>query len=53
VIVVDSKIYKQLGEPSDEENDMLDLAFGLTDTYYLLLSNISHASGLVWVAKSS
>lgn len=26
-------------EPSDEENDMLDLAFGLTETYvYLFLS---------------
>lgn len=23
-------------EPSDEENDMLDLAFGLTETYNLI-----------------
>eukprot|EP01116_Phalansterium_solitarium_P003404 TRINITY_DN14223_c0_g1_i1.p1 TRINITY_DN14223_c0_g1~~TRINITY_DN14223_c0_g1_i1.p1 ORF type:complete len:161 (+),score=6.75 TRINITY_DN14223_c0_g1_i1:58-540(+) len=32
VIVKDPKIYEKLGEPSDEENDMLDLAFGLTET---------------------
>jgi len=32
VIVKDPEIYKSLGEPSDEENDMLDLAFGLTET---------------------
>jgi len=32
VIVVDEKFYKMLPEPTDEENDMLDLAFGLTNT---------------------
>jgi len=32
VIVKDPNLYKKLGEPSDEENDMLDLAFGLTAT---------------------
>eukprot|EP00696_Hemimastix_kukwesjijk_P016518 gnl/Hemi2/4964_TR1720_c0_g1_i1.p1 gnl/Hemi2/4964_TR1720_c0_g1~~gnl/Hemi2/4964_TR1720_c0_g1_i1.p1 ORF type:complete len:169 (+),score=17.78 gnl/Hemi2/4964_TR1720_c0_g1_i1:27-533(+) len=32
VIVVDPAIYAKLPEPSDEENDMLDLAFGLTAT---------------------
>jgi len=32
VIVKDPKLYELLGEPSDEENDMLDLAFGLTET---------------------
>ena len=32
VIVVDPAVYAQLPEPSDEENDMLDLAFGLTET---------------------
>jgi len=25
--------YNKLEEPTDEENDMLDLAFGLTETY--------------------
>jgi ferredoxin len=35
VIVVDEKFYKMLPEPTDEENDMLDLAFGLTNTYHL------------------
>ena len=33
VIVSDPEVYNSLPEPSDEENDMLDLAFGLTETY--------------------
>jgi len=31
-VIVDPDYYKNLAEPCDEENDMLDLAFGLTDT---------------------
>lgn len=29
-------MYDLLEEPEDEENDMLDMAFGLTDTYVLI-----------------
>ncbi|XP_010552858.1 PREDICTED: uncharacterized protein LOC104823133 [Tarenaya hassleriana] len=32
VIVTDTEYYNKLEEPTDEENDMLDLAFGLTET---------------------
>lgn len=32
-VIVDPKFYSKLPEPTDEENDMLDLAFGLTETY--------------------
>lgn len=32
VIVADSDMYDKMEEPSDDENDMLDLAFGLTET---------------------
>ena len=32
LIVRDQDYYDKLDEPSDEENDMLDLAFGLTET---------------------
>ncbi|KAK8222586.1 2Fe-2S ferredoxin-type domain-containing protein [Phyllosticta paracitricarpa] len=32
VIVDDSDMYDQIPEPDDDENDMLDLAFGLTET---------------------
>lgn len=32
VIVEDRKYYDKLPEPEDDENDMLDLAFGLTET---------------------
>lgn len=32
VIVTDVDYYNKLEEPTDEENDMLDLAFGLTET---------------------
>ncbi|KAJ1672845.1 mitochondrial matrix iron-sulfur protein, partial [Spiromyces aspiralis] len=31
-VILDEEVYDKLPEPSDEENDMLDLAFGLTDT---------------------
>ncbi|XP_024025929.1 uncharacterized protein LOC21397621 isoform X2 [Morus notabilis] len=32
VIVMDVEYYNKLEDPTDEENDMLDLAFGLTET---------------------
>ncbi|KAL8256684.1 hypothetical protein R6Q59_028725 [Mikania micrantha] len=32
VIVMDVEQYNKLEDPADEENDMLDLAFGLTET---------------------
>ncbi|XP_039031587.1 2Fe-2S ferredoxin-like [Hibiscus syriacus] len=32
VIVMDTEYYNKLEDPNDEENDMLDLAFGLTET---------------------
>ncbi|KAM7471893.1 hypothetical protein LguiA_010076 [Lonicera macranthoides] len=32
VIVMDLEYYNKLEDPADEENDMLDLAFGLTET---------------------
>lgn len=31
-LIIDPKFYDKLEEPTDEENDMLDLAFGLTET---------------------
>ena len=32
VIVTDENLYDKMEEPTDDENDMLDLAFGLTET---------------------
>ena len=32
VVVEDESMYEKMEEPSDDENDMLDLAFGLTET---------------------
>ncbi|XP_041006929.1 2Fe-2S ferredoxin-like isoform X1 [Juglans microcarpa x Juglans regia] len=32
VIVMDTEYYNKLEDPTDEENDMLDLAFGLSET---------------------
>ncbi|PWW78601.1 ferredoxin [Tuber magnatum] len=32
VIVADNAMYERIPEPEDDENDMLDLAFGLTET---------------------
>jgi len=32
VIVESDEMYDKMEEPSDDENDMLDLAFGLTET---------------------
>ncbi|KAF0852313.1 mitochondrial ferredoxin [Andalucia godoyi] len=31
-VILEQSVYDKLEEPSDEENDMLDLAFGLTET---------------------
>ncbi|KAF9357512.1 hypothetical protein BGX34_009348 [Mortierella sp. NVP85] len=31
-LILDEESFDKLEEPSDEENDMLDMAFGLTDT---------------------
>lgn len=31
-VILDPDVYDSLEEPCDDENDMLDLAFGLTDT---------------------
>ncbi|SGZ35398.1 BQ5605_C060g12724 [Microbotryum silenes-dioicae] len=31
-VILEDDVYDKLEEPSDDENDMLDLAFGLTDT---------------------
>ncbi|CAO1633000.1 unnamed protein product [Jaminaea pallidilutea] len=31
-VILQPEVYDQLEEPGDDENDMLDLAFGLTDT---------------------
>lgn len=31
-VIVDPSYYEKLEEPTDEENDMLDLAFGLEET---------------------
>ncbi len=32
MIVEDEAFYDKMSEPDDDENDMLDLAFGLTET---------------------
>lgn len=32
-MILDAESYDKLEEPEDDENDMLDLAFGLSDTY--------------------
>jgi 2Fe-2S ferredoxin len=32
-VILDQETFDRLPEPIDEENDMLDLAFGLTHTY--------------------
>lgn len=31
-VICEPEYYDKMEEPSDEENDMLDLAFGLTET---------------------
>lgn len=31
-VILEDKVYDSLDEPSEEEEDMLDMAFGLTET---------------------
>ena len=38
-VIVDEKFFNKLEEPSEDEEDMFDLAFGLTPTSRLGLSN--------------
>jgi ferredoxin len=42
-VILNPEAYDLLEEPEDDENDMLDMAFGLTDTYVLeSFLSISH-----------
>ena len=45
VIVEGDDMYEKIPEPEDDENDMLDLAFGLTETYVLRFTLIWEAGG--------
>nr|XP_046221741.1 adrenodoxin, mitochondrial-like isoform X3 [Oncorhynchus gorbuscha] len=42
-VILDQKVYNQLGPITDEENDMLDLAFGLTDTTPMNMLSLAHS----------
>ncbi|CAF0798186.1 unnamed protein product [Adineta steineri] len=48
-VILDSENYKTLPEPVDEENDMLDLAFGLTPTSRLACQIIVEPRMKDWV----
>jgi ferredoxin len=59
-VVLESQVFDALQEATDEENDMLDLAYGLTQTYeFRILQRFLHFSrvslfwstGLVWAVK--
>ena len=47
-VILDSENYKTLPEPVEEENDMLDLAYGLTDTSRLACQIIVEARMQDW-----
>lgn len=40
-VILTPEHYDKLEEPEDDENDMLDMAFGLTDTYVIVLNEES------------
>ncbi|KAI8360573.1 2Fe-2S ferredoxin-type domain-containing protein [Mortierella sp. GBAus27b] len=46
-LILDEESFNKLEEPSDEENDMLDLAFGLTDTGTTMLDTPSETPSLI------
>lgn len=48
-VILDSENYKSLPEPVDEENDMLDLAFGLTPTSRLACQIVLEPRMKGWV----
>ena len=48
-VVLDSEYYKTLPEPVEEENDMLDLAFGLTPTSRLACQIVVEPRMKDWV----
>jgi 2Fe-2S ferredoxin len=51
VIVEDPDVFERTGEISDEENDMLDLAFGLTQTYVPSLSANRYPNSLLHLSN--
>lgn len=50
-LIIDPKHYDLLDEPGDDENDMLDLAYGLTDTCVRVLLGGSVIDALFWTAR--
>ena len=48
-VILDSENYKTLPEPIEEENDMLDLAYGLTSTSRLACQIIVEARMKDWI----
>lgn len=50
-LILDQKDYDTLAPPTDEENDMLDLAFGLTETSRLGCQIVVTKSMDGWVFK--
>jgi ferredoxin len=44
-VICEQEYYDKMEEPTDEENDMLDLAFGLTDTLVEKICNIYYMKG--------
>ena len=49
-VILEPSLYSKLEEPSDEENDMLDLAFGLTSTSRL---GCQVKASTEWLSSSS
>lgn len=52
-VILDEDVYYSLEEPGDDENDMLDLAFGLTDTYVrtFALWQVLTGTARAWAAR--
>jgi ferredoxin len=48
-VILEDKLYSKLAEPSDDENDMLDLAFALTDTSRLGCQVCMHCMHIAYI----
>ena len=46
-VILDDEVFDELPEPSEEEEDMLDLAFGLTPTYVCFVYCIQYFSSYI------
>lgn len=48
-VVLEDNVFEHLEPACEDEEDMLDMAFGLTDTYVFCRFGLAHGAIAVWI----